>query len=147
MWEKHLKKKEILRKGPASSSKISLWDSFQFLLEQTWFLSMQNIDSKWVIPNKEWVKKINGLLQMAPLTITWCIVPFKNRKSWAFCYLLKLAISYFSDMWTFRDLPLHKRRIYPTLTNFSVLTFLPIQIPKSVHVWPQLDNEVSTWFP
>ena len=27
-------KKEILRKGPASLLKISLWDSFQFLLVQ-----------------------------------------------------------------------------------------------------------------
>ena len=32
MWEEHLKKKEILRRGPASLFKISLWDSFQFLL-------------------------------------------------------------------------------------------------------------------
>ena len=30
----HLKKKEILRKGPASLHKISLWDSFQFMLAQ-----------------------------------------------------------------------------------------------------------------
>ena len=34
MWEKHLKKKEILRKGPVSLLKISLWDSFWFLLVQ-----------------------------------------------------------------------------------------------------------------
>ena len=34
MWEKHLKKKEILKKGPASLHKISPWDSFQFLLVQ-----------------------------------------------------------------------------------------------------------------
>ena len=27
------------------------------------------------------VKTINGLLETAPATITWCIVPFKNRKS------------------------------------------------------------------
>ena len=24
---------------------------------------------------------INGLLEMAPSTVTWCIVPFKNKKS------------------------------------------------------------------
>ena len=41
MWEKQLKKKEILKKG-------LLWDSFQYLLVQTWFLRKQNIDSKWV---------------------------------------------------------------------------------------------------
>ena len=28
MWEKHLKKKEILRKEPGPLLKISLWDSF-----------------------------------------------------------------------------------------------------------------------
>ena len=31
-------------------------------------------------------------------------------------------------------------------TNFSVLPFLPVPILKSVHVWPQLDNEISIWF-
>ena len=49
-------------------------------------------------------------------------------------------------MWKFRDLPFHERRIYPTLTNFSVFPFLPLPMLKSVHVWPKLDNEVSTWF-
>ena len=44
-------------------------------------------------------------------------------------------------MWKFRNLHLHKRRIYPTLTNFSVLLFLPLPVPKSVHAWPQLENE------
>ena len=34
MWEKHLKKKKILRKGPAFLLKISLWDSFQIHLVQ-----------------------------------------------------------------------------------------------------------------
>ena len=34
IWEEYLKKKEILRKGPASLYKISLWNSFQFLLVQ-----------------------------------------------------------------------------------------------------------------
>ena len=48
---------------------------------------------------------------------------------------------------TFRNLSLHKRRIYPTLTSFSVLPFLSLPMPKSVYVWPQLDNDVSTWFP
>ena len=34
MGEKHHKKKEILGKEPASLLKISIWNSFQFLLEQ-----------------------------------------------------------------------------------------------------------------
>ena len=34
MKKKHLKKKEILRKEPASTLKISLWDSFQLWLAQ-----------------------------------------------------------------------------------------------------------------
>ena len=29
-------------------------------------------------------------------------------------------------MWKVRDLPWHERRIYPTLTSFSVLPFLPL---------------------
>ena len=28
---------------------------------------------------------INGLLEKTLSTITWCIVPFKNQKSWTFC--------------------------------------------------------------
>ena len=42
-----------------------------------------------------------------------------------------------------------KGKFTSTLTNFSVLLFLPLLMPtyKLVHVWPQLDNEVSTWFP
>ena len=28
---------------------------------------------------------INELIEMAPLTIKWCIVPLKNRKTWTFC--------------------------------------------------------------
>ena len=31
------------------------------------------------------LKNLNGLHQTALLTITGCIVPFKNRKSWTFC--------------------------------------------------------------
>ena len=45
-----LEKKEILRKGPVSLLKISLWSGFQFLLAQTGFLRKWNIHSKWVIP-------------------------------------------------------------------------------------------------
>ena len=31
------------------------------------------------------LQTINGLLKTAPSTMAWCIVPFKNRKSWTFC--------------------------------------------------------------
>ena len=37
-------------------------------------------DSKLVIPNNQWGKQINALLQTTPLTIGWCI-PFENRNS------------------------------------------------------------------
>ena len=63
MWEKHLEKKEVLIKGPASQLKISLWDSFQFLPVQK---------------DLKRFKKINGLLQTSPSTITWYIAPFKG---------------------------------------------------------------------
>ena len=51
LWEVNLEKKEILTNGSHSLLKISLWDGFQFLLVQTWFLRKRNIDSKWIIPN------------------------------------------------------------------------------------------------
>ena len=78
------------------------------------------------------------------------IVPFKNRKSWTFWTII-ISYFYFLGMWKFlssvNNLPLHKRRIYPTLTRFLVLLFLSLPMPESVYVWPQLDNEVSTRFP
>ena len=85
MGEKHLKKKEILRSGPASLLKFHFGTVFSFCLckSTTWFLRKRNIDSKWVIPNGTIIelKKINELLQAAPLTVAWRTVPFKNRKS------------------------------------------------------------------
>ena len=50
-------------------------------------------------------------------------------------------------MWKFCNLPLHNRKIYTTLTSFSVLPFILLPVPRSVHVWPQIGNELSTWFP
>ena len=39
-------------------------------------------DSKLVIPNNQWGKRINALLQTTPLTIGCCIeMPFENRNS------------------------------------------------------------------
>ena len=49
-------------------------------------------------------------------------------------------------MWKFRNLPLHEKTVYPTLLSFSVLSFLSLTVANSVHVWPQLDNEVYNWF-
>ena len=60
IWEKHLEKKEILRKGPAPLLNISLWDDFQFLLVQTWFLRKRNIDRKLVIANNNELKRLTG---------------------------------------------------------------------------------------
>ena len=123
MWKSTWKKKK-LRKGSASLLKSSLWDSLQFLLVPINFL----------------VKNINGLHQTTSSTKTWCVVPFKNRKSWTF---LTTKMNYFLLL---RYVRLHKSRIYLTLTSFSVLHFLSLPVPKSVNVWPQLDNEVYTQF-
>ena len=51
-------------------------------------------------------------------------------------FLLTIIISYyyFSGTWKFRNLPLQKRWIYPTLTSFSVLPFLSLSMAKSVYV-------------
>ena len=51
------------------------------------------------------LQTINGLLETAPSTVTWCIVPFNNRKSWTFCQILKLAVPKFLGMWKFCGLP------------------------------------------
>ena len=41
-----------------------------------------------------------------------------------------------------------KQTIYPALRSFSVcFSFLSLPMPKSVYVWPQVDNEFSTGFP
>ena len=50
----------------------------------------------------------------------------KIEKSWTFYEPLKLATSYFSGMWKFRYLQLHKWRIYPTLTSLSAVPFFPL---------------------
>ena len=87
--------------------------SFCLCKSTTWFLRKREIDSKWVIPNNEWIKKISKLLQTAPLTIL--------------NFLLTIKISYFSfsRTWKFRDLTWHERRIHTTL-SFSVLAFLSL---------------------
>ena len=46
-------------------------------------------------------------------------------------------------MWKFRDLPYFNK-----FFRFSISSIFPaIGMPKSVHVWSQLHNELSTWFP
>ena len=53
-------------------------------------------------------------------------------------------------MWKFCDLLLHKRRIYSHF-NIFVSSFFSsafnAYFQVGTYVWPQLDNEVSTWFP
>ena len=66
---------------------------------------------------------------------------FKNLE------FLKSAICCFSGMWKFRNLPLLKRRIYCQFNKIPVIPLLSLPMPKSVHVGPQLDNEVCSWFP
>ena len=50
-------------------------------------------------------------------------------------------------MWKFSDLPWHEWRIYPPFTSFSVLPILPLFQLLECHVWQQVDNETSNWFP
>ena len=63
--------------------------------------------------------------------------------------MLTIKISYFQF---FRYVKISRSTIYPTLTNFSVLPFLPLlqllecRNGKSVHGWPQLHNKVSTHY-
>ena len=111
--------------------------SFFLCKSTTFFLQKPNIDSEWVIPNNEWIKKISELLQMTPLTILK--------------FLLTIKISYFSfsRMWKFCDIMTWKGNS-PHMNKFSSSCFSAtspaIRMPSWVHDWPQLDNEVSTRF-
>ena len=67
------------------------------------------------------------LLQMTPVTITWCIFASKNRKFWTFGELQKLAISCFSVLWNFRISYYRKGEFTPTLNNFQFFFFFYLQ--------------------
>ena len=49
-----------------------------------WFLGKGKLTPNGLFQTINGFKEINGLLQTASLTIRWCIVPFKNWKSWTF---------------------------------------------------------------
>ena len=54
-------------------------------------------------------------------------------------------------MWTFHDLPLHDKENLLHINMFFSSSFSSTSpatgMPKWSHVWPQLDNDRSTWFP
>ena len=75
----------------------------------------------WIVIRNN--SNINGLHQTTTSTKTWCIAPFKIRKSWTFCSLLKSAISYYSGLWKFRNLPLHLPQIYQVFQLFIFFHF------------------------
>ena len=86
IWEIYLKRKETLIKGLTCLFKISLWNGFPFLYVQINQLVSLYVEHQlqWVITNNQWFENINGLHQTILLYITWCIVPFKSKKSWFF---------------------------------------------------------------
>ena len=47
----------------------------------TWFLRKRKIDSKWVIPNNQWINKISELLQTTPSTILNFLLTIKVVKN------------------------------------------------------------------
>ena len=65
-------------------------------------------------------------------------------------FLLTIKIGYFS-FFTYVKIswsPWHIKGEFNTFfSSFFSSTFPDIRMPKSVHVWPQLDNEDSTLFP
>ena len=73
MWEKHLKKREILRKGPASLLRFYSGTIFSFCLWKPGFSVSGTLAPDGLNSNNYWVKNINGLLPMAPLTVTCSI--------------------------------------------------------------------------
>ena len=74
--------------------------------------------------SKQWIKKISELLQKVPLTI----LKFLFIKIILFLFFMYL----------------------PNINKFFSSSFSSsspaIRMPKWVHVWPQRDNEVPTWF-
>ena len=77
MW----RRKKFYKKVSASLLKIWFWEfSVSACANQATGFSMNGLST----PNRLF-QTINGLLETAPSTITRCIVPFKNRKSWTFC--------------------------------------------------------------
>ena len=75
--------------------------------------------------SKQWIKKISELLQKVRLTI----LKFLFIKIILFLFFIYL----------------------PNINKFYCSSFSSsspaIRMPKGVHVWPQHDNEVPTWFP
>ena len=80
MLEKHLKKKEIFRNGPASFLKVSLWDSFSFWLCKPGFSVSGTLTPNGLFKAINELKRLMGYSKQLLLTIRWCIIPFKNRK-------------------------------------------------------------------
>ena len=79
----------------------------------------------------------NGLFQ----TITGLKILIGYTKRLHHGELFHLNVHYYLPL---RNLPLHKRIIDSALKSFSFLPFPSLPMPKSVHVWLKLDNEVST---
>ena len=104
----------------------------------TWFLRKWNIDSG-LFQTINVLKKISELLQMAPLTILNILLTVKVSY---FLFLTYLKSSRSATTW---------KENLPYINYFLCSSFSPtspaIRMPKWVHVWQQLDNEVSTWFP
>ena len=145
MWKKHPKEKEI--------KKIICVFTQKFTLGQCSVPAWGNQPPGFSIRG---TSTLNGLFQTIKILMSYTkrlhqlkhgvLFHLKLKSLELFNYYLLLVISDSSSIWKFRNLPLHKRRTYLTLTSFSILPFFSLPMPKSVHVWPQLDNEVSTWF-
>ena len=138
MWEKHLKKK--VRNGPTSLLKISLSDSSisaianqrpDFSVSGTstpngLFQTINGLKKYWV----NWNGSINNL----ELLLT-----FK-----ASYFLFFTCVKILRSTMTWKENLPHINKFFSS--PFSS-TSAVIRMPKWVHMWPQVDNEVSTWFP
>ena len=133
--KKYLQKKG--KKGPASLLKNLTLGQFCFDLWKwiTWFHHKQSIDSKWVIPNNWWIKKISELLQTVPLPILNFLLTIKVSYFLFYTYVKSLR----STMTWKENLPQSKR-----FFSLSFLSTSPaIRMPK----WVMCGDNLTMKFP
>ena len=130
---------ESIRKGPASLLKISLWEfSVSACANQPPSYSVSGTSTpNGLSQTINGLKRLVSLLQTAPSTfLNFLLTFFLLRRS--------LIIHVRKNFAIYHDINGEFNKFFSS--SFSS-TYPAIRMPKWVHVWPQLDNEVSTWFP
>ena len=137
MWREKVKKK--VRKGPTSLLKISFLDSSVSANQPPGFSISGTSTPNGLFQTINGLKKISELLQMATLTILNFLSTIKVS-----CFLFFTYVKSSRSTMTWKENLPHINKFFSSSFPFISPA---IRMPKWVHVWSQLDNEVSTWFP